>query len=126
MSDARPAPTETASVPRLPPVSPPVEEPPPILDPRYRHPPKPPIYPVSAIRLGQQGTVWVQARISVAGNVTEVRAHRSSGHSALDVAALAAVRGWAFVPASRDGRPQEAWVRVPVNFVLTENRRSFP
>ena len=126
VSDARPAPMETASASRSPPVSPTVEEPPLILDPRYRRPPKPPIYPASAIRLGQQGTVWVQARISAAGNVTEIRAHRTSGHFALDAAALAAVRDWAFVPASREGRPQEAWVRVPVNFVLTENRRSFP
>lgn len=107
---------------QLRPLSPPTEsvsEPPPlILNPRYRHPPAPPVYPRSAIRLDQQGTVLVQARISTAGDVIEIRVHQSSGHPALDTAALAAVRRWAFVPATRNNQPVEAWVRVPVHFVL--------
>ncbi|MCC8998535.1 MAG: energy transducer TonB, partial [Candidatus Contendobacter sp.] len=123
----RPASIERASAPQLPP-SPPaaVEEPPLILNPRYRRPPSPPAYPAPAIRLEQQGTVLVQARISTAGDAIEVRVHQSSGHSLLDDAALAAVRRWAFVPATRNGVPIESWVRAPVNFVLTANQRSFP
>ncbi len=107
------------------PLSPPAEpvsEPPPlILNPRYRSPPTPPVYPRSAIRLEQQGRVLVQARISTAGDVIEIRVHQSSGHPALDTAALAAVRDWAFVPATRNNQPVEAWVRVPVHFVLNHH-----
>ena len=97
----------------------PVTEPPPLLlNPRYRRPPAPPVYPPSAIRLDQQGTVLVQARISTAGDVIEMSVHQSSGHPLLDTAALAAVHRWAFVPAARNNQPVEAWVRVPVHFVL--------
>ena len=96
----------------------PVTEPPLLLNPRYRRPPAPPVYPPSAIRLDQQGTVLVQAKISTAGDVIEMSVHQSSGHPLLDAAALAAVRRWAFVPATRNNQPVEAWVRVPVHFVL--------
>jgi protein TonB len=126
VSGARPAPMETVSASRSPPVSPPVEEAPLILDPRYRRPPKPPAYPQQAIRLGLQGKALVRARISTAGNVIEVYLHQSSGYSLLDDAALAAVRRWAFIPATHNGIPREAWVQAPVNFVLNENRRGFP
>ena len=72
----------------------------------------------SAIRLNQQGTVLVQAKISTAGDVIEMGVYQSSGHPLLDAAALAAVRRWAFVPATRNNQPVEAWVRGPVHFVL--------
>jgi protein TonB len=36
----------------------------------------------------------------------------------LDRAAVAAVRGWHFLPAVRDGRPVSAWVEIPVRFHL--------
>ncbi|NJM10784.1 MAG: energy transducer TonB [Synechococcaceae cyanobacterium SM1_2_3] len=96
----------------------PLKPPPLLLNPRYRRPPSPPVYPLSAIRLNQQGTVLVQAKISTAGDVIELGVHQSSGHPLLDAAALAAVRRWAFVPATRNNQPVEAWVRVPVHFVL--------
>jgi protein TonB len=44
---------------------------------------------------------------------------RSSGHRALDEAALAAVRsGWRFQPRVRDGEAVEAVARVAIDFVL--------
>jgi protein TonB len=92
---------------------------PPLLTaPRFRLPPQPPDYPRRAIELDLSGTVVVRALLDVAGNPRETRVHRSSGHSILDAAAIAAVRRWAFEPASVDGRRIEAWVEVPVRFRL--------
>jgi protein TonB len=50
--------------------------------------------------------------------VQQIAVFRSSGFSLLDQAAVAAVRGWLFEPASRNGFPVAARVEVPVHFVL--------
>jgi len=85
---------------------------------RYRHPPQPPSYPVRAVDMGWTGTVIMRALVTTSGETRQVLVHRSSGYPALDAAALAAVRHWAFEPASIGGRRIEAWVEVPVNFRL--------
>jgi protein TonB len=103
------------------PVSLPVAAPPgPILvtAPRYRSPPAPPVYPPRAVEFGLTGTVLIRARVGADGSTEEIRLWRTSGHALLDAAALAAVRRWAFEPASQDGRRVEAWVEVPVHFRL--------
>lgn len=86
--------------------------------PRFRHPPTPAVYPPRAIELNQQGEALVRVRLDAQGNAVEVVLHRSSGHHMLDKAALAAVRGWHFLPAVRDGRPVPSWVEIPVRFRL--------
>ena len=55
-----------------------------------------PVYPMSARRLGQQGTVGVTAYIDGSGKVLNVVAAKSSGVKSLDEAAVAAVRCWSF------------------------------
>lgn len=103
------------------PASLPVTPPPgPVLvtTPRYRSPPTPPAYPPRALELGLSGTVLARARVGADGSTEEIRLWRTSGHPLLDAAALAAVRRWAFEPASLDGRRVEAWVEVPVHFRL--------
>jgi protein TonB len=86
--------------------------------PRYRHPPTPPVYPPRAVELNQQGEVLVRVRLDPEGTAVEVVLHRPSGHQMLDRAAIAAVRSWHFLPATRDGRPVSAWVEIPVRFHL--------
>jgi protein TonB len=86
--------------------------------PRFRHPPTPAAYPPRAIELNQQGEALVRVRLDTAGTAVEIVLHRSSGHHALDSAALAAVRSWHFLPAMRDGRPVPSWVEIPVRFHL--------
>lgn len=86
--------------------------------PRYRRTPAPPQYPSRALDLGITGTVLVRARVAPGGETEETRVWRSSGHPMLDAAALAAVRRWAFEPASIGGRQVESWVEVPVHFRL--------
>ena len=86
--------------------------------PRYRHPPTPAAYPPRAVELNQQGEVLVRVRLDPDGSAVEVVLFRGSGFDLLDRAALAAVRGWHFLPAVRDGRPVAAWVEIPVRFHL--------
>lgn len=114
------APPMVAGVPVSPPA--PVAAPPgdiPIVrSPRYRHPPEPPRYPARARALNQAGTVVVRARVAADGQSEEILVWHSSGHALLDEAAVRAVRGWAFEPASIGGRAVAAWVEVPVRFVI--------
>ncbi len=86
--------------------------------PRFRHPPQPAAYPPRAVELNQQGEVLVRVRLDTDGTAVEILLHRPSGYPLLDRAALAAVRGWHFLPAMRDGRAVPAWVEIPVRFHL--------
>jgi len=77
-----------------------------------------PGYPDSARRQRQEGTVYLRVLVSTSGQASQVLVAGSSGVSSLDEAALRAVRRWRFKPASQDGRPISAWVRVPIRFKL--------
>ncbi|SEP47681.1 protein TonB [Rhodospirillales bacterium URHD0017] len=76
------------------------------------------IYPARSRKAGEQGSVMVRVFVDVAGRPAQVTLETSSGHSALDEAALTAVRGAQFRPYSEGGVPKTVWVRVPINFVL--------
>jgi len=99
-------------------VAPSLSAPPVITNPRFRRPPAPPQYPQRAVDLGQSGVVIIRALVTPDGDTRETRVWRSSGYALLDAAAIAAVRRWAFEPATRDNRGIEAWVEVPVDFRL--------
>jgi protein TonB len=86
--------------------------------PRFRTPPRPAVYPPRAIELGQQGEALVRVRLEPSGAAAEILLWRGTGHAMLDNAALAAVRGWQFLPAMREGRAVAAWVEIPVRFHL--------
>ncbi len=80
-----------------------------------------PIYPASARRRQQQGTVTLIVQVGADGSVMRVEIAESSGYDALDDAALQSVRArWRFVPARRGGVAFESWVLVPIRFALTE------
>lgn len=80
----------------------------------------PPPYPRLARKLGHEGVVQLEALISVAGRVDDLRIAASSGHESLDAAALEAVRSWRFSAGQRNGQPVAMRVRVPVRFSLRE------
>jgi protein TonB len=77
-----------------------------------------PAYPAAARRRRVEGTVLLEVTVGVDGRAREVRVNRSSGADDLDEAAMAAVRGWTFVPATRAGERIEGAVEVPVRFRL--------
>ena len=81
----------------------------------------PPIYPTTARRRAQQGTVTLHVLVGIDGIVQRAEIAESSGFDALDDAALETVRRrWRFIPARRSGLPIESWVLVPIRFALTE------
>jgi protein TonB len=77
-----------------------------------------PRYPAEARREGAEGTVLLRVWVAADGGPTRVEVDRSSGHRALDAAALGAVRNWRFVPAQRGGDAVEGVVTVPLVFRL--------
>ena len=65
------------------------------------------IYPARSRKAGEQGTVMVRVFVDVAGRPAQVTLETSSGHPALDEAALSAVRGAQFRPYSEGGVAQD-------------------
>lgn len=62
------------------------------------------------------GTVHVWALVGTDGRVLVAQLGESSGHQALDLAALRAVRQIEFIPARRDGVAVAAWMDYPMTF----------
>lgn len=89
----------------------------PIFNANYLNNPAP-YYPLAEKRKGVQGKVLLNVAVKVDGTPATVEISRSSGSSALDEAALDAVRQWKFVPARRGGQFVQANVIVPVEFKI--------
>lgn len=77
-----------------------------------------PQYPALALKRKWQGTVRLRVRVLASGKPGEIQIQNSSEHHILDQAAIAAVRQWTFVPAKRDGVPQDSWTHFPLSFKL--------
>ncbi len=76
-------------------------------------------YPRSAARAGLGGTVLLAITIDAAGHITQVSVDRSSGHEALDRAALEAVQDLADVPAPPEALAwQTRALRMPIAYAL--------
>ena len=73
-----------------------------------------PVYPDAARQAGIDGVVILEALIGEDGKVMDARIMRSI--PALDEAALAAVRQWAFTPTVVNGVPQKVVMSVTVSF----------
>ena len=76
----------------------------------------PPEYPEDARRVGEQGTVLLNAVVGVDGDVTQLKV--VSGPRALSVAAMDAVRWWRYEPYSVNGQPTTVETTIAVNFSL--------
>ncbi len=117
-ASAVPEPPADATVAPAEPVTPPITA--------TREPPRiaeatcpPPDYPRLAQRRGAQGTVWLRLEVASDGRPDTVILEVSSGHAALDEAALAAARGWRLEPARANGVGVTGVLRVPIQFRLT-------
>ena len=73
-----------------------------------------PVYPRLARLRGWQGTVLLEVSLDAEGRPLEVAVSESSGHRVLDEAARAAVLGWRFQPATRNGLAEASRVLVPI------------
>ena len=65
-----------------------------------------------------EGRVVLRLLVLVDGTVGRIEIAASSGSQVLDDAAAAAARQWRFAPAALDGSPIDAWVLIPVRFVV--------
>ena len=81
---------------------------------------RPPVYPETARKRGQQGRVVVRVNVSADGRPVSVSVEQGSGYASLDQAAVNAVEKWHFIPATRDGAPVPAVADVPVRFQLID------
>ena len=77
-----------------------------------------PLYPTLSRRYGEQGKVVLRVLVNARGTADEVQIFTSSGFRRLDEAAFEAVRRWKFVPAKRGAEAVQAWVRIPIPFIL--------
>lgn len=75
-----------------------------------------PAYPETAMAGREQGAVVVAALVKPDGTVRQVALQKSSGYSDLDEAAMNAVKGWKFVPATKDGAPIEGPASIQIVF----------
>ncbi len=81
-----------------------------------------PKYPDTARRDGKEGRVLLRVLVNEEGRSASVEVNRSSGVESLDKAALEAIKRWRFSPARLGDRPVESWVRIPIDFRLTDAR----
>ena len=85
---------------------------------RYRDTPQP-HYPNSARREGKEGRVLLRVLVDEQGKTKAIEVNTSSGHDLLDRAATDAIKNWRFVPARVGGKPIETWVKIPIEFQLS-------
>lgn len=76
------------------------------------------LYPTRSRKAGEQGTAIAKVLIDPSGRPAQVLLQKSSGHPALDEAALSAVRAAQFRPYVENGVPQPVWVLAPIKFEL--------
>ena len=89
---------------------------------RYRETPQP-HYPDSARREGKEGRVLLRVLVDEEGRSKLIEVNTSSGHDMLDQAAIEALKKWRFMPARASGKPVETWVKVPIEFQLSNAKR---
>lgn len=77
-----------------------------------------PNYPSAAMRRGEEGVAQIRLSLDAEGKVTGATVSSSSGHAALDAAALKAAARWKFAPATKGGLPVASAIVVPIRFSL--------
>jgi len=80
-----------------------------------------PPYPEHARQQGVEGTVVLKLTVSAAGRAQNVRVAGSSGHSALDQAAIAHIKQAQFSPGLKDGRAVPVTITFRVKFRLVNS-----
>jgi protein TonB len=60
--------------------------------------------------------------VDAEGKTKTIQVNLSSGNDALDRAAIDTVTRWRFSPARYGDHPIESWVRIPIDFRLTDVR----
>lgn len=77
---------------------------------------EPPVYPEDARKSKLEGQVVIKTVITEQGQVKDPAVEGSSGHEALDQAALEAISAWRFKPATLHGKPVAVYFWLTINF----------
>lgn len=77
-----------------------------------------PHYPKRALRLRQEGVVWLHVLISETGARQEIKLYKPSQYALLNQAAIKAVKQWTFDPNIVNGHPMKTWVEIPIEFKI--------
>jgi protein TonB len=91
------------------------------VQPEFRHAPTP-VYPEAARKDGKEGQVLLRVLVDEEGQSKIVEINRSSGSPILDQAAAEAIKRWRFAPARYGDVATASWVKIPVDFRLTEEK----
>lgn len=81
-----------------------------------------PDYPERARREGKEGRVLLQVLVDEEGHSKKVEIDTSSGSDVLDQAARDAIKKWRFAPARQGDKAVESWVKIPIDFRLSDAR----
>ncbi len=73
-------------------------------------------YPLELWEQDVEGSTLVRVLVNEAGEVDSVVVAESSGHPALDSAAVEGALAMEFEPALVNGRATKAWAEVPIDF----------
>lgn len=76
-------------------------------------------YPETVRALNVEGTVVVNALISIDGEVKKTRVVEAI-HPDLDLIVTNAIKRTSFMPATRKGQPEEVWISIPFVFALKD------
>lgn len=77
-------------------------------------------YPPDLRKRGVSGTVTVWFFIDAEGTVRKAQINESSGHEALDAAALRVARIMEFTPASHKEKNVPVWISLPITFTARQ------
>ncbi len=81
-----------------------------------------PEWPRESLRRSETGTVTLKFLIDEQGKVIDAIVRRSSGHQALDQAALKGISRCQFNPSLRDGQARRAWTSMQYVWTLAEKQ----
>jgi len=73
-------------------------------------------YPLESWKQYAEGTTHVRVLVNAEGGVERVEVSKSSGHPALDSAAVRGALAMTFEPAMRGNAPIRVWTRLVVHF----------
>lgn len=77
-----------------------------------------PEYPERALRMRQEGVVWLRVLIAEDGKRQDIKLHKPSQYALLNQAAVKAVKKWTFDPNIVNGRAVKSWVEIPIEFKI--------
>jgi len=82
--------------------------------------PTPVVYPTTAQRAGEEGTVLLNVYVTYTGKPQKIDIAKSSGYRELDDAAVETAANWHYVPALHDGDTASDWASVQVVYRMPQ------